>query len=80
MGIFLFVLTIVILASANLPKGAIYTGLVIELNKPMQAVVSTAILGCALYVILSLKYGPQDKHWAYGSEGTILGYWLRPSK
>jgi len=42
-----------------------------------QLVVTLAILGVALYIILSHGYQPQDKHWAYGAAGTILGYWVR---
>jgi hypothetical protein len=44
----------------------------------MQAVVSAAILCCALYIVLSHEYQAQDKHWAYGAMGTILGYWMKP--
>jgi hypothetical protein len=44
----------------------------------MQAVVSAVILGCALYIVLSHGYPAQDKHWAYGMMGTILGYWMKP--
>ena len=43
----------------------------------MQIVVSLTILGCAVYIVLSRSYDPQEKHWAYGSAGTILGYWLK---
>jgi len=46
----------------------------------MQVVVSLAILGTALYVILSQVYSPQEKHWAYASAGTVLGFWLRGSR
>lgn len=43
----------------------------------MQIVTSLAVLGGTLYIIISPSYDPKDKHWAYGSAGTILGYWLR---
>jgi hypothetical protein len=40
--------------------------------------VTSAILSvAALYIILSRRYAPQDKHWAYGTIGTVLGFWLR---
>jgi hypothetical protein len=43
----------------------------------MQIVVSLALLGVALYVILSQKYSSADNNWAYGIVGTIIGYWLK---
>lgn len=43
----------------------------------IQAIVTLAILGVALYIILSHGYQAQDKHWGYGAAGTILGYWGR---
>lgn len=43
----------------------------------MQILVSLAILGCALYIVLSHSYTEQEKHWAYGVIGAILGYWLK---
>ena len=48
------------------------------MSKPtMQILVSLAILGCALYIVLSHSYAEQEKHWAYGVIGAILGYWLK---
>jgi hypothetical protein len=46
----------------------------------MRVFVSIVILGCAVYIVLSHSYDLQEKHWAYGSLGTILGFWLRGSK
>jgi hypothetical protein len=43
----------------------------------MQTVVSMIVLGGSLYIIMSQHYDPKDKHWAYGSVGTILGFWLK---
>jgi hypothetical protein len=31
----------------------------------------------AIYVILSKQYQPREKHWAFSTLGTILGFWLR---
>jgi hypothetical protein len=31
----------------------------------------------ALLVILAERYTPADKHWAYGTTGTIVGFWLK---
>ena len=43
-----------------------------------QVVVSLALLAATLFVILSKRYAPKDKHWAYATVGLILGFWLRP--
>ena len=43
----------------------------------VRAALSAVILACALYVILSERFQPRDKHWAYGIVGTILGLWFR---
>jgi hypothetical protein len=43
----------------------------------MQVVVSLAFLGAAVFIILSARFDPKDKHWAYGAAGTILGFWLK---
>ena len=44
----------------------------------MQIVVSAAVLAAALYVILTPeKFGDDQAKWAFGSLGTILGFWLR---
>jgi hypothetical protein len=50
----------------------------IDLSMIARLVVSVVLLAAALFVILTKKYGPQDKHWAYGTLGTIVGYWLKP--
>jgi hypothetical protein len=43
----------------------------------MQIVVSLVFLGASIYIILSKEFDPKDKQWAYGSAGTILGFWLK---
>jgi len=43
----------------------------------MPIVVSLAVLGSALYVILSGSYSEAEQKWASGAIGTILGYWLK---
>jgi hypothetical protein len=82
MPILLFFVTVALLAMTRMPEGVIYSTPVPvpKLSGTMQVIVSVAILACALAIILSSKYGPQDKHWAYGSAGTILGFWLKSSK
>jgi hypothetical protein len=37
---------------------------------------SGAIILTALVVILSHRYTVQDKNWAFGSLGTVVGFWL----
>jgi hypothetical protein len=49
----------------------------VEVKQWMQVAVSLAILGVALVIVLSGAHSTQDKHWAYGAVGTILGFWLR---
>ena len=46
----------------------------------VQVVVSGIVLFSSLTVILLKRYSPKDKHWAYASVGTILGFWLHFSK
>ncbi len=43
----------------------------------MQVAISLIVLIAALFIVISKAYEPADKHWAYGSLGTILGYWLK---
>jgi hypothetical protein len=40
----------------------------------MQAVVSLAVLGLSLFLILTHRFDPD---WAYGSVGMVVGYWLK---
>jgi ABC-type sulfate transport system permease subunit len=44
----------------------------------MKQAISLALLAASIYIILSSRFGPKDKHWAYGTVGTLLGYWLKP--
>ena len=52
-----------------------------ELNSRLitatQVIVSLAILGAALYVLISKYYASNDTEWAYGIVGTVIGYWLK---
>ncbi len=48
-----------------------------SLRVAMQIVVSLLLLLPCLVVILSNSYDPNSKHWAIGTVGTILGFWLR---
>jgi hypothetical protein len=42
----------------------------------MQGIISVTLLAAALFIVLSKRYSPHDKHWAYTTLGTILGFWL----
>ncbi len=42
----------------------------------VSTIVSTVVLGAGLYIILSRKYQPDDKNWAFAAVGTVVGYWL----
>jgi len=39
--------------------------------------VTLTVLAGALYVVLSGKYPDDYTKWAFGTIGTVLGYWLR---
>jgi hypothetical protein len=43
----------------------------------MQVLISLALLGASLYVILSRDYQQPQQNWAYGMVGTIAGFWLK---
>jgi len=40
----------------------------------MQAVVCLFVLAAAIFIILMHRFDP---HWAYGSVGMVVGYWLK---
>jgi hypothetical protein len=46
------------------------------LRAVMPALVSILVLIASLIVILMRRFSPRDKHWAYATIGTILGFWL----
>ena len=39
--------------------------------------VTIAVLSTSLYIIISQNYDESANKWAFGSAGTMLGYWLR---
>ncbi len=45
-----------------------------ETSAIMRVVISILLLGGALFVILLKRYTPTDRHWAYGTIGTLVGY------
>ena len=42
----------------------------------ITAAVSLVVLAASLFVILSKRYTTADTKWAFGTVGTLLGYWL----
>jgi len=61
-------------------KGPTYDSAPLELASDvtslMPTIISVVLLAASLWVILTKKYQPTDRHWAYGIVGTIIGYWL----
>ena len=43
----------------------------------VRILISLVVLGASLYIILKDSYSPSSQKWAFGSVGTILGYWLK---
>jgi hypothetical protein len=43
----------------------------------MQILMSLAALGVSFYIILSSSYDAGSKHWAYGTVGSLFGFWLK---
>jgi pSer/pThr/pTyr-binding forkhead associated (FHA) protein len=42
-----------------------------------RIVVSLAVLGVALYIIIQGTHSGESHEWAYGAAGTVIGYWLK---
>lgn len=38
---------------------------------------SMIIVAACLFILLSRRFGPKDRPWAYGILGAVIGYWLR---
>ncbi|MCR4299294.1 MAG: hypothetical protein NUV75_11210 [Gallionella sp.] len=49
----------------------------IHVRIAMMVLVSFVVLFGSLYTILSGAYPDATQKWAYGSVGTILGFWLK---
>ena len=58
------------------PDGAPPASVIETLGGAMPIVVSLVLLVAALWVILSRRYTPNDRHWGYGTIGTVIGFWL----
>jgi hypothetical protein len=42
-----------------------------------QMALTLALGGAAIWIIVATEHGPDDKKWAYGTLGTLLGYWVK---
>lgn len=43
----------------------------------MRQALSALLVFAALFIIMSKQYGPESEKWAFGTIGTLLGYWLK---
>jgi predicted transcriptional regulator len=48
----------------------------IGFQKSIQALISLALLGASMIVIVSEKSADKDRNWAYGTVGALIGFWL----
>lgn len=46
-------------------------------RKGIQILLTGAFMAAAFFIIVSKRYDLNDKRWAYGIVGMIVGYWLR---
>lgn len=52
-----------------------------RISKEALEMVPTFPIGaCAIFVILSARYGHRDKYWAYATIGALIGFWIRPQR
>jgi hypothetical protein len=65
-------------SKAEAKKVQQHTITVAYLKSVGQLFLTGVLLSGALFVVLSKLYTPTDKHWAYGTIGTLMGYWLKP--
>ena len=66
-----------ILAANSQPVGEIVASRRWPTKMIMAVIVSLAVLGSALFIILSGNYDGSSEKWAFGAVGTIMGYWLK---
>lgn len=52
----------------------------VRLADAMMVLVSVAVLCSSLFIILSGRYDDASQKWAYGSVGSIVGFWCRRSR
>lgn len=66
----------VIPMSASYSVGAFHN--IIPITKMViTGLLSLSVVGGSIYIILNGEFGDSDKNFAYGTIGTVLGYWLK---
>jgi hypothetical protein len=51
---------------------------VMQVLRPvMAAVITVVLLGVSLFIVLSKSFDESSKKWAFGTIGTIIGFWLK---
>ena len=61
------------------PKAAMRAGKTVDHRVIMMVVVTIAVLGSSLYIILSGTHDEGTQKWAFGAVGSIIGFWLKPA-
>jgi hypothetical protein len=75
--VLLIVLVAALIGIGKLPLRFAYAS---EKRKQViQMVISLSVLALSLYITLSTRYTPQEKYWAYGAAGAVLGFSLKES-
>jgi hypothetical protein len=49
-----------------------------SLRNTMMALMTVILLGASLAVILLERYSDDAEKWAFGTIGTLVGFWFRP--
>ena len=52
------------------------TSAIPALGQIMSIIITLAVMGSGLWVILSKRYDDSTQKWAYGALGGIVGFWL----
>ena len=60
-----------------LAKSTLYHRWTTAARLRIQLVLTLAMGGAAIWIIVVAEHGPDDKKWAYGTLAMLLGYWLR---
>jgi len=44
----------------------------------MRVLISLLVVSLSFYIILSGRFDADNQKWAFGSVGTVIGFWLKP--
>ncbi len=61
----------------RLARGLLYDHWAAVTHLRMQVALTLALGGAAMWIIVAKEHGADDKKWAYGTLGTLLGYWVK---